>query len=121
MIRTVIIDDEPKNIKLIAGIIHDHCPGLEVTGSTDDLMEVVPLVQNLKPELLLLDIEFPSGNIFPVLNKLNFNNFQVIFITAHNTYASEAFKQNAVDYILKPVTVEALVYAIKRAEAKMQT
>src|SRR5687768_12261971 len=121
MIRTVIIDDEPRNIKLIAGMISDHCSGLEVVGTTDDPTEVLPLIQNLKPSLLLLDIEFPSGTIFPVLEKLSQKNFQVIFITAHNTYASEAFEQCAADYILKPVTVEKLVRAVKRATKNLKS
>src|SRR5262249_1093863 len=84
------------------------------------LTEIVALVQDLKPALLLLDIEFPAGNIFPVLEKLDFRNFQIIFITAHNTYAAEAFRQNAADYILKPVTTESLVHAIHRVESRMQ-
>jgi two-component system LytT family response regulator len=116
MIRTVIIDDEPRNIKLVEGIIREHCPGLQVIGTTDDLMEVQSLIEDLRPALLLLDIEFPSGNIFTVLEKLSYRGFHVIFITAHNTYATEAFRQNAVDYILKPITNDSLVNAVKRAE-----
>jgi two-component system LytT family response regulator len=119
MIRTIIIDDEPRNIKLVEGIIRDHCPNIEVVGTTDDLLEVQPLVEDLRPSLLLLDIEFPSGNIFTVLEKLSFRSFHVIFITAHNTYAAEAFRQNAVDYILKPITRESLINAIRRAEEKI--
>lgn len=121
MIKTVIIDDEPRNIKLIAGMIQDHCPGLDVVGTTDNLTEVIPLVQNLKPSLLLLDIEFPTGTIFPTLEKLPEKDFQVIFITAHNSYATEAFGQLAADYILKPVTAEKLVKAVKRATKNLQT
>jgi two-component system LytT family response regulator len=120
MIRTIIIDDEPRNIKLIAGIIQDHCPELEVVGTTDDLSEALPLIQSLKPSLLLLDIEFPSGNIFPVLENLTDNNFRIIFITAHNTYATEAFKQHAVDYMLKPVTPESLIQSVKRAAGQLR-
>lgn len=119
MIRTIIIDDEPRNIKLIDSIIREHCPQLTVVGSTDDLWEVVNLVNTLRPSLLLLDIEFPAGNIFTVLEELPQKNFQVIFITAHNTYASEAFKQNAIDYILKPITTDALVNAVKKVESKL--
>lgn len=119
MIRTVIIDDEPRNIKLIRGIIEDHCHGVEVVGNTDDLAEVIPLIESLKPSLLLLDIGFPSGTIFPILEKLSFKDFQIIFITAHNTYAAEAFKQKAIDYILKPVTKEALIEAIKKARIRV--
>lgn len=120
MIRTLIIDDEPRIIKLIAKIIGDHCPLLEIVGTTDNLTEVLPMVKNLQPSLLLLDIEFPSGNIFSVLEQLPVTQFQVIFITAHNTYASEAFKQQAVDYILKPVTKEAIVQAVARAQERIQ-
>jgi two-component system, LytTR family, response regulator len=119
MIRTLIIDDEPRNIKLVDSIIRDHCPQLTVVGTTDDLWEVTSLVNELHPSLLLLDIEFPAGNIFTVLEELPEKDFQIIFITAHNTYAAEAFRQNAVDYLLKPVTRESLVNAIKKVEAKL--
>lgn len=61
MIRTLIIDDEPRNIKLIAKIIGGHCPSLEIVGTTDNLTEVLPMVKNLQPALLLLDIEFPDN------------------------------------------------------------
>jgi two-component system, LytTR family, response regulator len=119
MIRTVIIDDEPRNIKLIRGIVEEYCPQLEIVGATDDFMEVLSVIEVAKPSLVLLDIEFPAGNIFPLLERLTFTNFLIIFITAHNTYASEAFKQNAVDYILKPVSKEAVINAVKRAEARI--
>jgi two-component system, LytTR family, response regulator len=121
MIRTVIIDDEPRNIRLIEGMISDYCPELEVVGTAYDPTEVISLVQDLKPSLLLLDIEFPSGTIFPFLEKLPQNNFAIIFITAHNTYAAEAFHQHAVDYILKPLTAEKLLNAVKRAIKNLQS
>jgi two-component system, LytTR family, response regulator len=119
MIRTVIIDDEPRNIKLIRAIVHEHCPQLHLVGSTDDISDALPLIRESKPELLLLDIEFPSGTIFPILEKLPAENFQIIFITAHNTYAAEAFRQNAVDYILKPITKDALIQAAKKVETRI--
>jgi two-component system, LytTR family, response regulator len=120
MIRTVIIDDEPRNIKLLAKIIGEYCPQLEVVGTADEFKTALQLVEDMRPALLLLDIEFPPGNIFSLLEKLNFRNFYIIFITAHNTYATEAFRQNAVDYILKPVTAEAIVEAVKRLEERIQ-
>jgi len=120
MIRTVIIDDEPRSIKLVAGMIDRYCPSLTLAGTTDNLAEAVPLIENLKPSLLILDIEFPPGTVFSMLEKLIFRNFHIIFITAYNSYAAEAFRQNAVDYILKPITKEALAEAVKRVEAKME-
>ena len=63
MIRTVIIDDEPRSIKLVAGMIDRYCPSLTLAGTTDNLAEAVPLIENLKPSLLILDIEFPPGTV----------------------------------------------------------
>ena len=120
MIRTVIIDDEPRSIKLIAKMIADHCPSLELVGEADDLRNAQPLIENLKPSLLLLDIEFPPGTIFSLLDKVVFRDFHIIFITAYNTYAAEAFRQKAVDYILKPITKEALIEAVKKVESRIQ-
>jgi two-component system LytT family response regulator len=119
MIKTVIIDDEPRNIKLISGLIKEYCPNLEIAGTTDNLAEASSLIISIKPSLLLLDIEFPQGTIFPMLEDLTFRDFQVIFITAHNNYAMEAFKQNAADYLLKPVTKEKLINAVRRAELRI--
>lgn len=121
MIKTIIIDDEPRNIKLVDSIIREYCPQLTVTGFTDDLWEVGSLVSSLHPDLLILDIEFPAGNIFTVLEELPQKDFHIIFITAHNTYATEAFKQNAIDYLLKPITTEAFVNAIKKVESKLSS
>lgn len=119
MIKTVIIDDEPRNIKLISRFIKDYCPELEVGGTTDKLSAAASLIENIKPSLLLLDIEFPQGTVFPMLEGLAFRDFQVVFITAHNNYAMEAFKQNAADYLLKPITKETLVNAVRRAELRI--
>ena len=105
---------------MIRGIVEECCPQLEIVGSTDDFMEVISLIEEIKPSLVLLDIEFPAGNIFPLLERLTFKNFLIIFITAHNTYAAEAFDQNAVDYILKPVSKEAMIKAVKRAEVRIK-
>jgi two-component system, LytTR family, response regulator len=120
MIRTVIIDDEPRNIKLVSKIIGENCPQLEVVGTADEFITARQLVEDMRPSLLLLDIEFPPGNVFSLLQKINLRNFYIIFITAHNTYAKEAFRENAVDYILKPVTAEAFVEAVKRLEERIQ-
>ena len=120
MIKTVIIDDEPRNIKLISRLIEEYCPNLEIVGTTDNLALAASLIMDVKPSLLLLDIEFPQGTIFPMLEELAFRDFQVIFITAHNNYAMEAFKQNAADYLLKPVTEEKLVSAVRRAELRIR-
>jgi two-component system LytT family response regulator len=104
----------------MAEMIGRHCPSLSLAGATDNLAEAVPLIEKIKPSLLLLDIEFPPGTVFSILEKLLFRDFQVVFFTAYNSYATQAFRHNAVDYILKPVTKEALLEAVKKVEAKIE-
>jgi two-component system LytT family response regulator len=119
MISTVIIDDEPRNIKLIAKMIADYCPALEVVGTCDDLTEARQVIEKHKPALLLLDIEFPPGTVFSMLEKLVYRDFQIVFITAYNNYASEAYREHASGYLLKPVTREALIEAVKTVEERI--
>jgi two-component system, LytTR family, response regulator len=120
MINTIIIDDEPRNIRMLSKMIEDYFPGLKIAGTADELVNARQLIEDLRPRLLLLDIEFPHGTVFSMLEKLQFRDFHVIFITAHNNYATEAFRQNTIDYILKPVTREALAAAVNRVETKLQ-
>jgi two-component system, LytTR family, response regulator len=118
-ISTVIIDDEPRSIKLMVKMIEEHCPSLKVVGTCDDLTEAREMIERLQPALLLLDIEFPPGTAFSMLERLVHRGFQIVFITAYNNYAAEAYREHASDYLLKPVTKEAMIEAVKRVEEKL--
>ena len=115
-LTTLIVDDEPLAVErlqvICAGIDH-----IEVKGTASDGASALRLVEALKPDLVLLDMTMPEMDgltVAAALGKLD-NSPAVIFVTAHDNFAVEAFDLEAIDYVLKPVTAERLQRAIGRA------
>lgn len=113
-IKTLIVDDEPANVKVLISIINDFCPSLTIVGTASNISDAQIQINSLEPELVLLDIEMPNGNGFDLLQKIPAINFSVIFITAFNHYAIKAIKYSAVDYLLKPVNIDELRNAVEK-------
>lgn len=116
-LRAVIIDDEVKSRNIINSMVQKYCPQVEVVGLAESVDTAFELINKVKPNLLLLDIEMPHGNGFDLLNKLPETNFEIIFITGFDHYALKAINFHALDYLLKPVDIEELIGAIKKVEA----
>lgn len=122
MIRTVLADDEvlsrQKLRELLKGI-----DGVEIVGESASASETIELVKLVAPDLLFLDICMPDMDGFDVVEALgpdpNGKRPQVIFVTANDRYAVRAFEIHAIDYLLKPFTVERLRTAVKRASERM--
>lgn len=118
MLKVVIIDDEPDAVKFIQGIIQEYCPDLLVTGTANSAREGVTLINQLRPDLVFLDVQMPHGSGFDLLASFPEKSFDVVFITAFNHYAIQAIKFSAVDYILKPVNISEFIDAVKKVELK---
>ena len=118
--RTLIVDDTRLNREVILNFIQNYTPDLQVVGQANSMESAIESISKLKPELVLLDIELGDGTAFDVLEKLNQVDFHIIFITAYNHYALEAFKVNAVDYLLKPVKIDEFVQAVQKVKLKGQ-
>lgn len=116
--RTVIIDDTRINREALLKLIENNLPQLEVVGQASSLETGILEVKDKKPELLILDIELGDGNGFQLLDALEDVDFNVIFVTAFDQYAIQAFKVNAVDYLLKPVNTEELINAVSKVSKK---
>ncbi|OFY59643.1 MAG: hypothetical protein A2Y87_11810 [Bacteroidetes bacterium RBG_13_46_8] len=112
MLKTVIIDDEPDCIVFLAQILKTHCPSVSISGTASSVQDGINEILRTNPDLVLLDVEMSPGTGFDILNKIPVRNFKVIFITAHNDYAIQAFRYSAVDYILKPIDITDLVSAV---------
>ena len=121
MIKGVIIDDEKPSIEAISQILGEFCPDVQVLGSTSSPSEGIKLINEVKPDVVFLDIEMPVLNGFDVLESIPDKNFEVIFITAYDHYAIKAFKVNAIDYILKPVNVKEIIQAVNKVKEKIST
>lgn len=115
---TVIIDDEPDAVDFISSIIAEYCPELEVSGKAHNANDGEKLINEIKPDLIFLDVEMPHGTGFDLLSRFPQKNFDVIFITAFNHYAVKAIKFSAVDYILKPININEFIEAVKKVAAK---
>ena len=121
-LRTLIVDDEPLAVERLQ-VICARLPELEVVGTASDGAAALRLVGTLKPDPLLLDMTMPEVDGLSVARSLagQPNPPAVIFVTAHDNYAVEAFDIDAVDYVLKPVQAERLSRAVGRALARQST
>jgi two-component system, LytTR family, response regulator len=120
VINTVLIDDEPKNVKVLSGMLKEFCPQVHLSGEADNSRSGKKLIMEKKPQLVFLDIEMPYGNGFDLLNELMPIDFEVIFVTAFDKYMLQALKYSALDFLLKPVNIEELKNAVKNAEVRIR-
>ncbi len=118
-LRALIVDDEPLAIERMQ-IICARIPELRVMGTASDGAAALRLIEALHPDLVLLDMTMPELDGLSVARALARKPQRpaVIFVTAHEHFAVEAFDLEAVDYVLKPVTPERLARAIERASAR---
>ena len=120
MLRTLIIDDEPHVRKTLARMIKEECSNVKLLKSANGVKSGLKAIEEQNPDLVLLDIKMDDGTGFDLLKKAEPINFKVIFITAFDHYAIQAFKFSAIDYLLKPVDPEDLVRAVNKAEQMVQ-
>ena len=118
-LRTLIVDDEPLAVERMQ-VICAKLPELAVVGTASDGAAALRLVEALAPDLILLDMTMPEADGLAVARKLAERERPpaVIFVTAHDHFAVEAFDLDAVDYVLKPVAHERLSRAIERAVSR---
>jgi len=119
MLRTIIIDDEPHVRKTLARMVEEECSNIRLLKSADGVKSGLKAINEENPDLVLLDIKMDDGTGFDLLKKAEPINFKVIFITAFDQFALQAFKFSAIDYLLKPVDPEDLKQAVNRAEHMM--
>jgi len=116
MIKAVIVDDEQLAIESLQWEIENFSQDIKVIESFTNPKEAVSGINYLKPDLVFLDIEMPEIDGFQLLQLLDYKNFDLIITTAYNQYAIQAFKANAIDYLLKPVDPDDLIQAIERVK-----
>ena len=114
--RAVIVDDERLACMEMRRLLAAH-PELEVVGEAANVGEAKLLVDRLTPDLLFLDIQMPDGSGFDLLQALD-DPPDVIFTTAFDSYALNAFEVNALDYLLKPIAPERLAAALHKLGAR---
>jgi DNA-binding LytR/AlgR family response regulator len=117
-LRTLLVDDEPLALERLRVFFRD-IEGAEVVGSARDGKEAAEAIARLKPDLALLDIQMPEQNGLRVAATLAPEDRpEIIFVTAFEQYAPDAFEVEAADYLLKPVRFDRLWQAVERAKRR---
>lgn len=120
-INLLIVDDEEEACTNLKNILDRYIDTkIHVAGMAYNTREAEKLIKEFRPDAILLDIEMPNENAFRFLERISPVDFEVIFVTAYDEYAIRAFKLNAVDYILKPISIPELKQAVLKLVEKMK-
>jgi two-component system LytT family response regulator len=115
MITALLVDDEPKAIERLAELL-DSFPGVDVIGTARDVADAERFLAGRAPDVVFLDINMPGRPGFDLVASVP-PATRIVFVTAHEDRAVDAFRSGAIDYILKPVDRDRLAVTIERLEA----
>lgn len=118
MLNALIVDDEILGAKTLESLLKMHCTNVNIMGIACSADEAEKSINGTLPDVVFLDIEMPFANGFDLLQRFKQHSFDVIFTTAYNEYAVKAIKNNALDYLLKPIVPDELIAAVKKCEGK---
>ena len=118
-IQAVIVEDEAAAREVLKNYLGKYCPQVEVIGEAQNIKEAVPLLHEVQPQLVFLDVEMPFGNAFDVLEACKDLQFETIFVTAFSEYSLKALNQSAAYYLLKPISIEELIVAVNKVHQQI--
>ena len=121
-LTTLVVDDEPLAREELTFLLKDF-PEIEVIGFGANGLEAVDLIRELEPELVFLDVNMPGLDGMGVIRRLRDESVELphfIFVTAYDQYAVEAFRLEAMDYLLKPLDKARLAETVERARRALQ-
>lgn len=112
--KTLVMDDDLQIRVLLENLITKNLPQLELAGSAQSVAEGIQLIDEQKPDLVFLDIGFPDGDGFDIIDQTKFTNYEIIFISSHDQFAMKAFEYSAVHYLKKPIIPAEVFEAVER-------
>ncbi len=116
--KAIIVDDEQDARSVLRGMAAAYCPDIEFLGEADSVQSGVLLIRQLQPDVVFLDIQMKDGTGFDLLDFFPQPTFQVVFCTAHDSFALRAFRYHAMDYLLKPVSPLEFIAAVDRLKKR---
>jgi two-component system LytT family response regulator len=114
MITAILVDDEQDALESLSWVIKRFSKEIDILDTFTDPVEAISAINYLKPDCVFLDIEMPEMDGFQLLSQLNYKDFDLIITTAYDNYAIQAFKESAVDYLLKPVDFDDIAKVTKK-------
>jgi two-component system LytT family response regulator len=120
MKRVIIIDDEAQARGALRTLIESYCLDLEIIDEADGVKAGIQSILRNNPDIVFLDVQMQDGTGFDLLSQIKDVKFRVIFASAHDKFAIQAFKFSAVDYLQKPVEPEKLMAACQKTNQQME-
>jgi two-component system LytT family response regulator len=117
--KILLVDNEQEVRELLKDMIGAIAPDTHELEEADGVMSGVQKINSFNPDIVFLDVEMNDGTGFDLMHKIANPSFQLIFTTAHNKYAVQAFKCSAIDYLLKPVDINELENALQKAKTNI--
>lgn len=114
MIKAIVIDDEISSIELICKLLQLYCKDVNVINTANSTQSAYTVISETKPDLIFLDVQMQDGTGFDLLKRFEKIEFKIIFITAHQQFAIDAFKFCAIDYLQKPISPLHLISAVEK-------
>lgn len=121
MIHYIIVEDEDPGANVLYQILSSHCKELKYDGRAASVKQAAMLIREKNPELIFLDVELPDGTGIDLLREFGNRTFKVIFTTAHDHYALAAIKFAAIDFLLKPLSIEETKAAVEKVLQQSQS
>lgn len=118
--KTLIIDNDSSVREGLIALLKKACPQVTVIHEAEGVITGIKAITAIEPELVFLDVEMDDGTGFDLVQKLGSYNFQLVFITAYNKYAVNAFKFSAIDFLLKPIDPMDLVVSVNKATTQLK-
>ncbi|MBK8686504.1 MAG: response regulator transcription factor [Bacteroidetes bacterium] len=118
--KVLIIDNEAPLREGLKCMLQAYCPGIQSIAEADGVESGYKSILLFQPDIVLLDVEMDDGTGFDLAARIEEHHFQLIFVTAHDKYAVDAFRFSAIDFLLKPVHPEHLQRSIERASVRME-
>ncbi len=118
MLKVVIIEDEKKSRDVLRNLIYRFCTDVQIVGEAPTVKLGVDIINSKHPDLVFLDIELPEQNGFALFDVFKDPSFEVVFTTAYDQFAIQAFRISALDYLLKPINFKHLQEAVKKVKEK---
>lgn len=121
-LRAILVDDSQQAKKLLKLMLYEHLQDVNVVAEAENGNEGIKLIKQYKPDLVFLDIEMPEKSGIAMAQQLIDEDIliPIIFTTAFNDYAIQAFRLSAVDYLLKPINETELIEAVSRVKKKKE-
>jgi len=111
-LKAIIIEDEAIGREILRNYIAKYCPNIQLLGEADNINDGEKLIAQHNLDLVFLDVEMPYGNGFDLLERIENQTFETIFVTAYDHYAIEALNSQATYYLLKPISIDELIKAV---------